>query len=140
MIAYIDASVLLRVVLAQPDRLDAWSEIQRGVSSRLLEVECLRTLDRLRLAGSLDDDALAATRASVYALLDSIDLVEITQPVLTRAAAPYPTVLAGLAAIHLATALLWNQGSQTPTPLTVVTHDHALARAARACGLRAVGD
>jgi hypothetical protein len=32
-IAYVDASVLLRVVLAQPDSLREWSQIDQGVAS-----------------------------------------------------------------------------------------------------------
>jgi hypothetical protein len=33
MIAYVDASVLLRAALGQPDSLPEWSKIDRGVSS-----------------------------------------------------------------------------------------------------------
>jgi predicted nucleic acid-binding protein len=49
MIAYIDASVLLRVALRQPDALPEWRQIGHGISSALIVTECLRTLDRLRL-------------------------------------------------------------------------------------------
>lgn len=46
MIAYIDSSVLLRVVLRQPNALKQWPVIEQGIGSALVEVECLRTLDR----------------------------------------------------------------------------------------------
>jgi len=49
MIAYVDASVLLRVVLRQPNALPEWTQIDRGVASALVTTESLRTLDRLRL-------------------------------------------------------------------------------------------
>ena len=49
MIAYLDSSVLLRLVLGQRDALKEWKEVSRGVVSALVEVECQRTLDRLRL-------------------------------------------------------------------------------------------
>ena len=52
MIAYVDASVLLRFALGQPDALPEWRQIERGVSSALVRTESLRTLDRLRLARS----------------------------------------------------------------------------------------
>ena len=39
MIAYVDSSVLLRIVLHQPNRLPAWESIERGVVSALVEVE-----------------------------------------------------------------------------------------------------
>lgn len=35
--------------------LPQWKQIETGVESELAEVECLRTLDRLRLAEGLDD-------------------------------------------------------------------------------------
>jgi predicted nucleic acid-binding protein len=49
MIAYVDASVLLRVVLRQPNALPEWTQIEQGVSSALVATESLRTLDRLQL-------------------------------------------------------------------------------------------
>ncbi len=49
MIAYVDASVLLRFALGQPDVLLEWRQIEKGVSSALVRTESLRTLDRLRL-------------------------------------------------------------------------------------------
>jgi hypothetical protein len=49
-IAYVDASVLLRVALRQPDAPPEWSQIKRGVSSALIATESLRTLDRLACA------------------------------------------------------------------------------------------
>jgi len=55
MIAYVDASVLLRVVLRQPNALPEWTQIDRGVSSALVTTESLRTLDRLRLRAQLPD-------------------------------------------------------------------------------------
>lgn len=58
MIAYLDSSVLLRVVLGQPNTLPEWSAVEAGIVSALVEVECLRTLDRLRLLQGLSDDEL----------------------------------------------------------------------------------
>lgn len=54
-IAYVDASVLLRLALGQPDSLAEWPTIQRGVSSALVKAESLRTLERLRLRAKLPD-------------------------------------------------------------------------------------
>ena len=48
-----------------------------------------------------------------------------------------PTELGTLDAIHLATALLWKD--MTKGNLVMATHDGALARGARAHGLRVVG-
>ncbi|MGA7570213.1 MAG: hypothetical protein WCA80_05345, partial [Candidatus Aquilonibacter sp.] len=71
MIAYIDASVLLRVALEQPNALTEWPQIERGVSSALLSTECLRTLDRLRLRTDLDDAEIALRRSTILNLVAS---------------------------------------------------------------------
>ena len=137
MIAYLDSSVLLRVVLRQPDALTQWRRIERGVASALVEVECLRTLDRLRVAASLTDRELARRRQGGYRVLDATEIVEVTRPVLARAAQPMPTALGTLDAIHLATALLWCEWRGED--LVFATHDTALALAARASGVAVVG-
>ena len=138
MIVYLDSSVLLRKVLGQPGALKEWGAIRTGVASALAETECLRTLDRLRLRAGLADRELARRREAVFRLLESIELVEVTAPVLARAAQPLPTELGTLDAIHLSTALLWRE--QTRSDLVMATHDGALATAARACGLTVVGE
>jgi len=93
MIAYLDSSVLLRLVLGQRNALKEWRTIEQGVASALVEVECLRTLDRLRLGERLGDDQIALRREAVYRMLDAMEVVEITRPVLARAAQPLPTTL-----------------------------------------------
>jgi len=136
-IAYVDASVLLRVALRQPDALGEWREIRQGVSSALVMTESLRTLDRLRLRANLTDVQVATRRATILALISSLDLVEIDANVLERAAQPMPTALGTLDAIHLATALLWKE--MTQMDLVMATHDGALALGAHAHGLAVVG-
>ena len=130
MTAYVDSSVVLRLALGEPGSLAEWPSIRSAVASTLLEVECLRTLDRLRVRAALSDRDLAVRREAVYRLLELVDVVELTRPVLARAAQPMSTELGTLDAIHLATALLWREGRETE--LVMATHDWALALAARA--------
>lgn len=137
MTAYIDSSVLLRVVLRQPGVLKEWKTIRRGVASALVEVECLRTLDRLRLRFSLADQEIAIRREAIFRLLEAIELVELNRPILTRAAQPLAVELGTLDAVHLATASLWRE--MAGTDLVMATHDAALGVAARSCGLRVIG-
>jgi uncharacterized protein len=137
MIAYIDASVLLRVALRQPDALTEWREVEQGVSSALVTTESLRTLDRLRLRANLTDVEVASRRATILQLIASLELVEIDAVVLDRAAQPMPTELGTLDAIHLATALLWKD--MTREDLVMATHDGALALGAKAHGLPVIG-
>ena len=137
MIAYLDSSVLLRVILGQRDRLEEWDSVATGVGSALVEVECLRTFDRLRLRREVPDEELALRREVVYRLTEEMVIIEPDRAVLNRAAQPFPTPLGTLDAIHLATALLWKE--RGTDELVMATHDTALGVATRACGLRVVG-
>jgi len=137
MIAYVDSSVLLRVALGQPNALLEWPDIERGVSSALVTTESLRTLDRVRLRVNLSDIEVARRRATILALIDSFELVEIDSGVLDRAAQPMPTELGTLDAIHLASALLWRDAFGADP--VMATHDKALALAAQAHGLKVIG-
>ncbi len=135
--AYVDTSVLLRLVLGQPGVLREWREITRAMTSALTEVESVRTLDRLTLTGALRAGDAPARRAAVYDLLEGVEIVDISRPVLARASQPLPTALGTLDAIHLSTALLWRD--QGEGPITVATHDGALAVAARSMGFEVAG-
>jgi predicted nucleic acid-binding protein len=137
MIAYVDASVLLRVALRQRDVLPEWRQIDQGVSSALVMTESLRTLDRLRLGINLADAEVASRRSTILQLIASLELVEIDAVVLDRAAQPMPTELGTLDAIHLATALLWKE--MTHSELVMATHDGALGLAAQSYGLAVIG-
>jgi predicted nucleic acid-binding protein len=136
-IAYIDSSVLLRIVLRQPNALREWRSIRKGISSALIEVECLRTLDRLRFLEGWVDEKIAVRREAVFRLIETMEIIEPTRAVLSRAAQPMPTALGTLDAIHLASALLWKE--QGNSNLIMATHDAALATAASASGLRVLG-
>ncbi|MDH5668980.1 MAG: PIN domain-containing protein [Nitrospira sp.] len=137
MIAYLDSSAILRIIFGQPRALKEWRSITQGVVSALAEVECLRTLDRLRLTEKLPDAEIAVRRESVFRFMEALEVVELGRLVLSRASQPLPTTLGTSDAIHLATALLWKERSETD--LVMATHDELLATAARASGLRVIG-
>jgi predicted nucleic acid-binding protein len=137
MIAYLDASVVLRLVLGEPQALAEWPRVEAAVASGLTEVECLRTLDRMMLAGALTAEQLAERRTAVYRLLEAVEVADVGRTILRRASEPYPTPLGTLDAIHLATALAWRESRNAP--LAMATHDRALATAARAVGLEVIG-
>lgn len=137
MIAYVDSSVLLRVILGQPDSLPEWRTIERGVVSALVEVDCLRTLDRLRVVRGLPEGEVALRREAVVRLLESMEVVGLSTPILRRASQPFPVTLGTLDALHLATALMWRDS--LGVDLAMATHDTALGSAARAMGLVVAG-
>jgi uncharacterized protein len=133
LIAYLDASVVLRLVLGERGRLEEWDRVEEAVASALTEVECLRTLDRLSRQGALQPEELADCRAAVLHLLEAVEVVDVVRPVLWRAAKPFSTPLGTLDAIHLAAALLWR------VRLTLATHGRELATAARSFGFEVIG-
>ncbi len=133
---YVDSSVLLRVVLGEPRRLAIWSAITTAVSSELIRLECLRTIDRARIRLGLEDRRVAQYRADVLEVVDSLRLVALDTVVLDRASSPFPTLLGSLDAIHLASALLVRDEVED---LAFATHDADLGVAARATGFAVHG-
>jgi hypothetical protein len=133
---YVDSSVLLRVVLGERGRLRIWPRITAAVSSELIRLECLRTLDRARLRLGLDDEDVADRRAAVIEAIEGFALVPMGREVLERAAEPFPTLIGSLDAIHLASAVLVRDAFEE---LSIATHDRELATAARAEGFRVHG-
>ena len=114
------------------------AELKARLSEYLRAVRRGETIsDRLRLRTGLADADVASRRATILALIDSLEVVDIDSTVLDRAAQPMPTELGTLDAIHLATALLWKD--MTRANLVMATHDSALALGAQAQGLPVVG-
>jgi uncharacterized protein len=136
-IAYIDTSALLRLVLREPGALEELRSCESLVSSELIAVESARTIDRLRLQGSLTTDEAASRLRSINDWLEAIDLVLLRPSVLSRASEPLPTPLGTLDALHLATALIWRDRMGALS--IVATHDGALGLAARAFGFEVRG-
>ena len=137
MIAYVDTSALLRIILREPGALDDLRSYDTLVSSELIAVESSRTIDRLRLQGSLTMEEAAARVRAVNDWLEALDLVLLRPPVLSRASEPMPMPLGTLDALHLATALIWRDRIG-PLP-TMATHDTALGLAAQAFGFEVRG-
>lgn len=136
MTAYVDSSIVLRIVLGEARPLREWRSIERPFASELVQLECLRTLDRMRFRASASDAVVAERRAAVIETLRGFELVRVGARILRRAADPFPTSLATLDAIHLATAL--SLRDEHPG-LTVATHDTEFATAARAMGFAIAG-
>lgn len=133
---YVDTSVLLRIVLGESEPLEQWGDIDIALSSELIRVEALRSIDRARVVLHLDDANLAERRAGVLATLAGFHLARLDRQVLLRAAEPFPTLVRTLDAIHLATADL---ARSDYADLAFATHDGELGRAAAAIGFRVIG-
>ena len=132
MIAYLDTSALLRIVLREAGTLDDLRTYDGLVSGELIAVESARTLDRLRNQGALTIDEATDRIGVVNEWLEAVDLVLLPPAVLSRAGEPMPLTVGTLDAIHLATALVWRD-RVGPLP-QMLTHNAALGAAARAFG------
>ena len=137
MITYVESSAILRFVLGQPGAMRDCRRFDAGATSALAEVECLRTLDRLKIAEGVTELQIAERRAAVYDVLGRLAIIDLTRPVLERASQPLPVALGTLDALHLASALAWRE--YAGAPVVLATHDARLGAAARALGLDTMG-
>jgi predicted nucleic acid-binding protein len=133
---YVDSSVLLRIVLGESGRLRIWSSIENPISSELIQLECLRTIDRARNRLGLQDEDVSRYRAEVLETTEAFNLIALDSTVLGRAAEPFPTTIGSLDAIHLASAVLAKQEIEN---LVLATHDGELAVAGRSVGFNVHG-
>lgn len=134
MIAYVDSSVLLRLLLNQAGKFKRFSSIEYPVSSRLLKAECLRTLDRARCSGFITEDKHIKSVSELYTVLEYFEFIDISQPVLERVGSSFGVALGTLDAIHLSSAILWQESTQKTS--VFLTHDAMLAKAAIMSGFK----
>jgi predicted nucleic acid-binding protein len=137
--AYVDTSVLLRIVLEEPNPLPEWSEIAIGLTSALLRVECCRALDRLVRDGNIADEQYAARLAEVDEMLAQMLVLPITPLVLRIASRRFGMRVDTLDAIHLSTAEEYRAAHLTDDTPVFATHDRTLAAAARHVGFKVIG-
>ncbi|MGD9614157.1 MAG: PIN domain-containing protein [Alphaproteobacteria bacterium] len=122
---YIDSSVVFAQLFAEDRQPSArlWNQVL--VSSRLLEYEVWnRTLARSQ----------GPDRGEIVALLDKVDMTEMSVPALRRALEPFPMPVRTLDALHLATAVFLNTESD---PVRLASYDARMLSAARALGIEA---
>jgi predicted nucleic acid-binding protein len=136
-IVYLDTSVVLRVLFAQPDRLPEWSRWDEAYTSELTGVETRRAVDRLRLEHALEDEGVAEALEGLALIEATLGIVPLTRPVLQRASLPMPTFVRTLDALHVASALLLRE--RRSLSLAFATHDRHQHLAARALGFESIG-
>jgi predicted nucleic acid-binding protein len=137
-IAYIDASVLLRLVLLEAEALAEWDDLTEGVTSQIAIVECHRGLFNALATKRLNDVSFPAARETVLAILNRLRVVRISRAVIETASLPLPVNLAALDAIHLATAIEY-RSRRTDELIRFATHDRRLAEAAQAMNFPILG-
>ena len=135
---YVDASVVLRLLFAEPGPSVALAPGDHVVSSDLVGVEVFRAVDRERLLGNLDDAQTAIKRKELTDLLTMLDLAPIERSVIDRAKGSFAVNLRALDAIHVATAEVLAAEAEGE-PLEFWTHDDRQATAALSRGLTVLG-
>jgi predicted nucleic acid-binding protein len=136
MTVYVDTSVVLRILLREPNPVEIWGQWDKAYSSALWRVEALRTVDRLRLTHEISDAEVADLVREVQITHETFAIHPVTSQVLQRASETFPTVVGTLDAIHLATALSIRQIENIDH---VLTHDSQLGIAARSLGFAVLG-
>ncbi len=137
MIVYLDTSTVLQALVGRGARWPEWGRWRQAYTSELMGVEARRALDRLRLEQALDDDGLASAHEALGAIERAVGIIRLTGTVLRRASQPMATVVKTLDALHLASALLFEERRQEG--LVFATHDRRQGLAGRALGLQVVG-
>lgn len=130
---YVDASAVLRVLFVEPGPAVPIADGTSLVSSRIVEVETFRAIDRARLLGQMDDGQTATKRKELSDLLSMLDLAPVDDSVIERAKSSFAVNLRALDAIHVATAetLLREADGEN---VEFWTHDEKQARAALSRG------
>jgi hypothetical protein len=122
-LVYVDTSVglahLLNEDVVPPEQI--WREAL--VSSRLFEYEAWRRLHALGLAESHGD--------SLRAVLSSVALLDLPEPIVGRAREAFPVHLRTLDALHLSSLLFLEEQGQR---MRLATYDQRMRDAAEAMG------
>jgi predicted nucleic acid-binding protein len=140
LIVYLDTSVILRIVLKEPNQLGSWNEISHGVTSELSTAECHRVLYRLHASGRLSDSAFQLALNYSDQILLRLTIVNVTAELIQTAAGPLPGALGTLDALHLVSAMNFRERlADDEPPLFFGTHDRALAVAARLSKFNVLG-
>jgi predicted nucleic acid-binding protein len=137
MIAYIDSSVLLRILLDEEGKLEEFKKIELGISSVLLKIECLRTLDRLRFENQYNDDEYMESRSLFLSAFKKISFIKLSNSIVESSCRPWGVPVKSLDSIHLASALQWKQSEEKN--LVFLTHDRRLGNVAKSNGLDVSG-
>jgi predicted nucleic acid-binding protein len=139
---YVDASVFLRVVLDEPASLSEWDSLEDPLTSALTEVEGLRVIDRASRRPThprrrqLSETEAGSARTLLHRTLEMFRRLDLAPAILSRAG-QLSGPLGTLDALHLASALAWQD--QLGMPPVMATHDPELAAAAAAHGLPVMG-
>jgi predicted nucleic acid-binding protein len=123
-VTYVDSSVALAYLLAEPTAPAVTFWDSELVSSRLLAYEVWNRLSARQVT--------ERRHGEVRTLLAGIELIELSEPVLARALEPWPTPVRTLDALHLATADYLRRLGDL---VELASYDNRMIAAAEAMGI-----
>ncbi len=128
---------MLRARLGQGTSLKEWGQWQAAYSSELLGLEARRVIDRLGLELALDDRGVAQAQQTLLEIEKGIGYILLSRLMLDRASLPMPTAVKTLDAIHLTSALLFQE--RRGEKCVFATHDTGQATGTKALGFEVIG-
>jgi len=135
--AYIDSSILLRLILGEKNAIKFPKQLTEFVASEILKIECFRTLDRMQRTLHIAENEISERYAALHLAIRSLRMIKLTEAISQRSCESFPVVLKTLDAIHLSSAILWQQ--QESDNILFLTHDEQLAKGAISVGLDVLG-
>ncbi len=136
MIVYLDTSIVLRPLLDQPKKLSGWGQWEMAYSSELMNLECRRVIDRLRLEAAFDDKQVAEAIVLLTLIERTIKRIRLSRSIIHAASQTMPTIVKTLDALHLTSAIVIRE--RRAIDLLFATHDSQQATAARALGFTCI--
>jgi hypothetical protein len=125
---------VLRVLFVEPGTTVPIDDGAKLVSSKLLEVETFRAIDRARLLGLMGDAETAIKRKELSDLLSMLDLAPVDDVVIEGARSSFSVNVRALDALHVATAEVLLREAEGES-LEFWTHDERQATTALSRGL-----
>lgn len=107
------------------------------ITSDLLRVESHRTFHRLRMENKLTDIEFARFEKKFQEFWDTVNVIFPDERILDLASRAFPTIIGTLDAIHLSTAILYQEMKKEK--VIFITEDKQLGITAQACGFEVVG-
>lgn len=132
---YVDSSVILRFLLTKDPSFKRTVQFEKVGSSELLMIECSRVIERYRLENLITDEQMGEVKQKLDEIVEGMYIIELTSAIKKRAAGPFSTVIGSLDAIHLATAILWDEYDEDQG-LVLFTFDRQMRTCALAMSIQ----
>jgi len=137
--AYVDSSVFLRRLLREPLPEVDLSAFERLYTAQILELECRRVLDRIRIQERIPDEELAQRYLELQEQLQAIYQIRLSQPIFKRSCESFPVVVRSLDSIHLSSFIVVQKTVKPEGKWVFITHDLKLKAAAETLGFETTG-